>query len=161
MRAMTLLMITIFLLAPLAGCTSEGDDDKNASDNTSEITAKANVAEAMVENSSSEDKVTSAEFMARLASGSQDTPLNTIQYWLTCERDGNSINTDSVYLTEERNVTAGENFEFIVSLLLRKLCVAPLFCARSAKRNCFWYNFFARATRRKIFRLFNVVSYFA
>lgn len=114
MRAMTLLMITIFLLAPLAGCTSDGDDENNVSDNTSEITAKANVAEAMVENSSSEDKVTSAEFMARLSSGSQDTPLNTIQYWMTCERDGNSINTDSVYLTEERNVTAGEIFEFIV-----------------------------------------------
>ena len=114
MRAMTLLVITTFLLVPLAGCTSDGDDEKDASDNTSEITAKATVAEAMVENSSSEDKVTSAEFMGRLAAGSQDTPLNTIQYWLTCEREGNSINTDSVYLTEERNVTAGEIFEFIV-----------------------------------------------
>ena len=114
MRAMTLLMITTFLLFPLAGCTSDGDDEKDASDNTSEITAKATVAEAMVENSSSEDKVTSAEFMGRLAAGSQDTPLNTIQYWLTCEREGNSINTDSVYFTEERNVTAGEIFEFIV-----------------------------------------------
>ena len=114
MRAMALLMITTILLASLAGCTSDGDDEKNASDNTSEITAKANVIEAMVENSSSEDKVTSAEFIGKLAAGSQDTPLNTIQYWLTCERDGNSINTDSVYLSEERNVTAGENFEFIV-----------------------------------------------
>ena len=114
MRAMTLLMITTFLLVPLAGCTSDSDDEKDASDNTSEITAKATVAEAMVENSSSEDKVTSAEFMGRLVAGSQDTPLNTIQYWLTCERDGNSINTDSVYFTEERNVTAGEIFEFIV-----------------------------------------------
>ena len=114
MRAVYLLMITTILLAPLAGCTSDGDDEKNTSDNTSQITAKVNVIEAMVENSSSEDKVTSAEFIGRLAAGSQDTALNTIQYWLTCERDGNSINTDSVYLSEERNVTAGENFEFIV-----------------------------------------------
>jgi hypothetical protein len=113
MRAVALLMITTILLAPLAGCTSDGDDENDDSDNTSEITAKANVIEAMVENSSSEDKVTSAEFTGEI-SGSQDTALNTIQYWLTCERDGNSINTDSVYLSEERNVTAGENFEFIV-----------------------------------------------
>lgn len=114
MRPVALLMITTILLTPLAGCTSDSDDENDASDNTSEITAKANVIEAMVENSSSEDKVTSAEFTGRLAAGSQDTALNTIQYWLTCERDGNSINTDSVYLSEERNVTAGENFEFIV-----------------------------------------------
>ena len=114
MRAVALLVITTILLAPLAGCTSDGDDENNTSDNTSEITAKANVIEAKVENTSSEDKVTSAEFTGQLSAGSQDTALNTIQYWLTCERDSDSITTDSVYLSEERNVTAGENFGFIV-----------------------------------------------
>ena len=94
--------------------SSDGGDEGDADNNANEITAKANVIEALVENSSSDDLVTSAEFTGKLASGSQDTPMNTIQYWMSCERNGDAIYTDSVYFTEERVLTAGENFQFMV-----------------------------------------------
>ena len=115
MRKIALLLASLILLTGLAGCTEEARQkaESSSDDTRNEISGKVNLLVVYVENTSAEDKVTSALVKAKLASGSENTTMDKISYFSNCQRNGEQVHVEAVHLTGETELKAGDGFEFI------------------------------------------------
>ena len=103
-------------LMPLSGCLDNNGDSVPECDISSEICGKVNILDAMVENTSTDDKVTSALISAKADSNSYSFTIDQISYWSTCERDGESIMVEPVPLTDTTELDPDDQFTFIAEL---------------------------------------------
>ena len=111
MKTKAIFLMFVMVLSAFAGCVGESRDTPD--DNRNSISGRVLLVEATVENTSADDNVTSALVYARLASGSENTTMDKISYGSDCNRYGEQVHAEAVYLTGETELKSGEYFEFI------------------------------------------------
>ena len=116
MKANRIFAVLLVMMLPFSGCLGEGGGNSVAECDPSEICGKVNILDATVENTSSDDKVTSVLISAKAASNSHSFTIDKISYWSTCERDGNTVTGDQVNLTDTTELDSDDQFQFIAEL---------------------------------------------
>ena len=113
MKTKAIILIFVMVLSAFAGCAEDDGGRDTPDDDRNSISARVTMVEVTVENTSADDNVTSALVYAKLDSGSENTTMDKISYSSECNRYGEQVHTEAVYLTGETELTAGEYFEFI------------------------------------------------
>ena len=117
MKANRIFAVLLVMMLPFSGCLGEeGGKSVDECDPSSEICGKVNILDATVENTSSDDKVTSVLVSAKAASNSHSFTIDKISYHPTCERDGDTVIGDQIYLTDTTELDSDDQFQFIAEL---------------------------------------------
>ena len=116
MKSTALGIMLILTLSLLSGCMDDRADSVSEDRQEPGISGKVTLVNATVENTSTDDNVTSALISAVLTTGSDNTTMDKIYYYFTCVRNGTSIHLEDVYLTGDAELEAGDIFEFIAEL---------------------------------------------
>ena len=109
-------VVLLVSLMPLSGCLDNNGDSVAECDSSSEICGKVNILDAIVENTSTDDEVTSALISAKADSNSYSFTIDKVSYWSTCDRDGELVTVDPVQLTDTTELDSDDQFTFIAEL---------------------------------------------
>ena len=117
MKTDRIFVLLLVVMLSIPGCTSDDSTDVQC-DPEVNICGTVTIIEVTVENTSSDDKVTSVLVSGKAAdnTGSFGFTIDKVSYRSTCERNGDQVTVTFVDLTDNTALEPGDQFQFIAEL---------------------------------------------